>query len=1820
MTTPNANRNRIRLQAGYILPAVADSSGALPLGSVLCTFLFILSTVWPAGLNAASPLAAPFCGTDTLPPILTFPAAGLQQELSACEAASSAVFFFSVSASDACDPAPAVVVSPAAGSEGFTVAELSPGSYMAWGPPGSYALIAEASDEAGNAVQAEIPVGVTVGGLAGADIAFACNDTVRVPLDENCQRVLTPDMLAEGSLGCLPVSYFQIEIADADPSNGRVLDGPGVYSYELLPQEQAVYTGFTGSFFSSFWPRRSQPGSELAFSADSLVLAGQSDWAVAAYAFRHPATITFEAGLSEGEGELEVALLDASGGVLETFSQSDTGSATMAWSAMPGQVLRVWFHGGAAGGTAFVTGLEASFSINGAEGIEGCWGVIVAEDLTPPSLACPPAASEATRYFEVQTAELLLSEGSPVWQTGTFGCLSTALPGMGIRRYEVLPFTVSEEDLYTFQVEAALDNGEGYAAVLQDGFSPLSPCPGLIARQQVTSEGSSRIALPLRPGHTYYLLATTVSAGASGSFSFRVRSDAGGTVDGWADGWAPFTERLYCEDISWALQADSLSWTGEPTVDDNCGPVSWSYEDEVIEADACSSLRIVRTFSATDGAGLSDTCVQEINFGRPEVGDVVFPPFSFPISCEETYPVDDNGNPSPAYTGYPFVQTIQGAARLDEVYCNLGATYEDSPLIEVCEGSFKFLRTWRVIDWCAPEESIFNYGQTIKIGDFVPPAVSAPELDLDANGQIDSIPVYSTQPFDCTAAFVAPWPVVSDNCTGWTVFTQVVTYADSIVFNAAGMPVDTVVNTLVRANIPETATDRFVWGIPAGEHFFRYKVTDDCGNVALFESPFRVDDLTEPVADCNEQLNVSLNQEGGLLLLAESVDEGSWDNCGLEGFAIRREVAVDGACAPSEPYMTPWANEAAFTCCDAGQVVAIELLVRDLAGNENRCWSEVFVEDKIDPVCVPPDPVTLFCDEVPGNFRPDSISQLQALFLLPEATDNCGADWEELPPVPQLDDCGVGRIVRHFRAIDGAGNVSENPCTQEVRLEPRHDYQIRFPMDSEALCGVPNPDTIEVFAQACDLLAVSVADTVFSASGDECYKIFRTYRVINWCEYDGEAPPRVVGRDEDCDEQPGDEAVWVVRQPSQAYIDRDSMPANANPQAGEKGTVCDGQTNPEGYWRTVASNGFWQYRQIIKVYDDVPPVIAFVPPLPVCSNNNETCRAYAEYLFAITDNCTPNDLTITVLYDEYSDGTIDSVITDIFGTYPKWKLAGDWPIGEHVFEIRVEDGCGNQAAADMPFEIVDCKAPAPTCISGLSVPLMPVEPQTDVDGDGDFDSGAMTLFATEFIASPYTDCSMPVTYSINRVGEQPSRDQTSLTITCDDLGILLVEIYAWDSADNPFRVQPDGTTGGPNYDYCETFALVTNNLADCDMPLPTIAGAVERIDGIPVPGVEVSLSGLISQSAQTEEAGTYQFESLEPGYDYTLTPSLSANVHNGLTTYDVVLIGQHILGIQPLTSPYQLLAADVNNSGSVSTLDMIRLRQVILSILLEFPNQDSWRFVPRDFHFEDPANPWLHPVPAAITLNDLPAAGAFQQDFIGIKVGDIDLSAIVNPLLQIDERNVAGELALAFEDLRLAAGEEVEVPVWADLSGIQGLQALLAVDPAMAELLAVEPGVIAGHSYNTGLPGAGRLAVSWAGPPSGQEGEQVLLSLRLRARKDIVLSQALSLGQHPSLYPEAYGAGQKYDLMLSALGKQPALPVLTAFPNPANGALQVRYDIPQTGRLALFNTSGQQLSSTELQAGSGQTVIDLRQVPGGVYTLKLQSAGAVKAVRVAVVR
>lgn len=146
-----------------------------------------------------------------------------------------------------------------------------------------------------------------------------------------------------------------------------------------------------------------------------------------------------------------------------------------------------------------------------------------------------------------------------------------------------------------------------------------------------------------------------------------------------------------------------------------------------------------------------------------------------------------------------------------------------------------------------------------------------------------------------------------------------------------------------------------------------------------------------------------------------------------------------------------------------------------------------------------------------------------------------------------------------------------------------------------------------------------------------------------------------------------------------------------------------------------------------------------------------------------------------------------------------------------------------------------------------------------------------------------------------------------------------------------------------------------------------------------------------STSAQTGSFDFREFFWLNPAY-YSITPIKISDPLNGVSTFDLIQIQRHILNIKTFDSPYQYIAADINRSGAITTLDLIQLRKVILGIDTNFANNSSWRFINVDHIFQHPSDPLKEYLPETIRIG--PLNGIRNAEFIGIKIGDLNNSAI----------------------------------------------------------------------------------------------------------------------------------------------------------------------------------------------------------------------------------
>lgn len=1093
-------------------------------------------------------------------------------------------------------------------------------------------------------------------------------------------------------------------------------------------------------------------------------------------------------------------------------------------------------------------------------------------------------------------------------------------------------------------------------------------------------------------------------------------------------------------DIDPALAA-KLDVTGYPTILDGCDNVRVYVSDVIEENGDCGEMAILRTFFAEDkydsvcngSPNLSNICTQRITFRMPELDDLILPPNTIELDCTD-FSGEDNPSPEAIadaldVLAYPAIFSFFDADPatnefdphlINQVFCTIGASYQDLARVNGCGNTYTFLREWTIYDKC-DLSSFIDFNQLIKVKDTTPPALELPTVDYDQDGFPD-IRRFSTAPYDCQAYIIPPDPVtLSDFCSG--------------------PPSLAITVTDMEGNFIFSGTQGQLFTVAPGSYNIEYCATDECDNKLCQTMPIIVRDDIEPTLICDDNLIVSLGggdiangQEGVARVFATNVDEGSNDNCSDITLQIRRNYWLNDDCGLSSNQYSPWGDDILFYCCDVGREVTIELMATDDVGNSNSCWLTVVPEDKLRPYCYAPADQTVSCADFPdmisgdledgyvNNFQATSI-MMSSIFGAPTGTDNCSVDTlTERTPTININACGWGTITRRFEAwqlledgdangngvIDGNEVLrSINNCAQTITITETHEYLIEFPADAAADCLDPEIPGLVTDASGCDNLVINISEPQrFSATGDECYKLSITYDIINWCIWDGESDTYTVERQTDTDDSEVDpcERPIVRVDDNGAIIDRN------HPESG-----CNSGLDNNFQVPANEDIGRWQYTQFVKVYDSSQPtftVDAFGGPTDECpdlalgefgSIDNTLCSAPIQINFSLDDACEVFDnngnlvLSITDAHIDYSavdangDGQIDAnefnaeenvagQISDLgdgsfnfSGTAPIIYLSQSTNL-YHTLLIEAVDGCGNPAAQYISFRVLDCKAPAPICTNGLTVTLTP-------NAEGSCEGAVWT---SDFLASPISDCSEPLAYAIYRESEVlaagpdfvPNPVDTGLVLSLADEGTLAVYVYAIDSEGN--------------FGFCDTYVEVQVSFS-C-IALGAIGGMVMTEEEEPVVGVRMSLSGPAPLVTYSEVDGSYLFDDLEEDFDYTVTAYRNDDPRNGVTTFDIVLISKHILALQPLNTPYKRIAADVNKSGTITTLDIIHIRKLILNITEEFPNNTSWRFIDQNYTFPQPDNPWVEFFPELINLNDL-IGEELNAGFIGIKVGDVNGSA-----------------------------------------------------------------------------------------------------------------------------------------------------------------------------------------------------------------------------------
>jgi hypothetical protein len=227
----------------------------------------------------------------------------------------------------------------------------------------------------------------------------------------------------------------------------------------------------------------------------------------------------------------------------------------------------------------------------------------------------------------------------------------------------------------------------------------------------------------------------------------------------------------------------------------------------------------------------------------------------------------------------------------------------------------------------------------------------------------------------------------------------------------------------------------------------------------------------------------------------------------------------------------------------------------------------------------------------------------------------------------------------------------------------------------------------------------------------------------------------------------------------------------------------------------------------------------------------------------------------------------------------------------------------------------------------------------------------------------------------------------------------------------------------------------------------------------------VALTGAASDTyGPTDASGGYSLIA-NVGGNFTISPTKNVNMFNGVTVADATAIQQHLVGIAPITDFYRLVAADVNKSSTISTIDAAIIRQGLLGnpfALAILNTTKSWRFISTGYSPPAVVGPYTLPVfsetrtPTGVT-SDLPG-----QDFFGVKTGDVLEEGFPGPGPGIADPTMkpasgVEPLRWLVQDRELKAGEPVEVVFTAtNFTALAAYQFALNFDAAQLQFDTVE--------------------------------------------------------------------------------------------------------------------------------------------------------------------
>lgn len=616
--------------------------------------------------------------------------------------------------------------------------------------------------------------------------------------------------------------------------------------------------------------------------------------------------------------------------------------------------------------------------------------------------------------------------------------------------------------------------------------------------------------------------------------------------------------------------------------------------------------------------------------------------------------------------------------------------------------------------------------------------------------------------------------------------------------------------------------------------------------------------------------------------------------------------------------------------------------------------------------------------------------------------------------------------------------------------------------------------------------------------------------------------------------------------------------------------------------------GMWVYTQVIMVNDYNAPVFTSSCDNQTICAYNADCTGDVNLVAEAEDECTPaNELAWS-----YTVRRPDNSVVKIGNTNTFTK--NHMKLGVYFIHWIVEDKCGNLNECDYRFEVNDCKNPTPLCYSEITTVVMPsTDPKMVEVKARDFDRGS-TDNCDE--GSTCGSCSTDLRFSFSGTDVNDSVK----VLTEDQVGIVKLDMWVWDRAGNR--------------DFCTVTLHVQDNTVSSNL----IAGLVVTEDDKLLSNVNVTAEDMSVNEAigtVTDENGFYQF-AVAGNSDYILNANMDDSYFNGLTTLDLVIMQKHILDIKKLDSPYKIIAADANNDHKVTASDILALRKLILGNTNKLDNNESWSFVNGSYSFENPSNPWIgNEGMNSIVLTDL-IDNKLDNQFIAVKIGDVNNSAIVNSSSSaLEPRSM---MSLDIDNVNFEANDLVRVPVYgSSFENITGMQFSINFNAEMLDFKNIEAEGLNINESNYSVHD-NVVYMSWNSMNGHTfNDDEILFTMEFAAKSAGQLMNQISVVDRIS--PEAYD--NNLDLIGIELnyrnGTNGDFTLFQNTPNPFSNETEIAFEIPEASvvTITVYDVTGKviMINSEKFDKGYNSVKVSKNDLKGtsGVLYYKVENNGFV---------